>query len=166
MPKRKPYATLDDIPRYLLDEVEQLARDKQLVTADQKLRSLLLKVQDLKDFEAHHLTIKIAERSKLPPRPVYVVGFTSAGHAYDYSSGRRVPGFGLIRLSNDRELRVPEEKNYFRAMLDYADEHGYDTTEMRQRLDEWVKTGKFPPPAERENDNGKGRVTTTQVVGG
>jgi len=60
-----------------------------------------------------------------------------------YRNGFYSRGFGKIALSTGEEKFVGEEDSQgFDAMCDYADRQGWDTTDMRQRLKDWVATGK------------------------
>lgn len=71
---------------------------------------------------------------------VEVTGLRMAGGAYKRGFYHRP--FGQIALSNGEIKYVGEEDSKgFNAMCDYADRQGWDTTEMRKKLDHWVKTG-------------------------
>jgi hypothetical protein len=61
-----------------------------------------------------------------------------------YHNGRYYPGWGNIRLDNGKRLYVGEkESNGWKALLDYADQQGYDIEEMRAKVENWVKTGRM-----------------------
>lgn len=60
-----------------------------------------------------------------------------------YRNGQRMPGWGHAFLSDGTCLYVPEEESHgLDAIVAYAERHGHDTTYIRQRLAEWIKTGK------------------------
>ena len=56
--------------------------------------------------------------------------------------GFRMPGWGIATLDNGKDVYVSEEDSRgFNAILDYCDRLGYETQDMRNRLEHWVKTG-------------------------
>jgi hypothetical protein len=73
---------------------------------------------------------------------IAVVGLRSVGSAY--RGGVRSAGFGTLYLSDGTDRYVPEEHSHGNKMLDYADQLGYDTKQMREDLEYWVQHGRFP----------------------
>jgi len=60
-----------------------------------------------------------------------------------YRNGTRMPGWGNAFLSDGTCLYVPEhESQGLDAIVAYCELLGHDTTYIKQRLAEWVKTGK------------------------
>lgn len=59
-----------------------------------------------------------------------------------YRNGTRMPGWGNVLLDDGTCLYVPEhESQGFDAIVAYAERHGHDTTYIKSRLAEWVRTG-------------------------
>lgn len=70
-----------------------------------------------------------------------VMSIRMVGEAY--RNGQRMPGWGNVLLDDGKCLYVPEcESQGFDMIVAYAERNGHDTTYIRQRLAEWVKTGK------------------------
>jgi hypothetical protein len=77
-----------------------------------------------------------------------------------YQRGRYLPGWGVITLVGGEEIRIPAKDDPpseegdpcwfggFDGLLRWAEDEGYDTTRMRERLDEWTRTGTMPPHME------------------
>ena len=60
-----------------------------------------------------------------------------------YRNGTRMPGWGIAMLSDGTVLCVPDrESQGFDAIVAYAERLGHDTTYIKSRLAEWVRTGK------------------------
>jgi len=70
-----------------------------------------------------------------------VIGIKSVGGAY--FRGRRMSGWNEVKLDNGTTLILPE--GGFNQALEKTIEAGHDVKRFKERLDEWVKTGKMPP---------------------
>ncbi len=68
-----------------------------------------------------------------------VIGWRMIGASW--KQGRRLPGMVYLDLEGGGWLYYPEGTLIDAALAD-ADDRGFNTTETRQRLDEWVRTGK------------------------
>ena len=81
--------------------------------------------------------------SATPPAPARpaVVSFKVVGEGY--RNGTRVPGFGQAVLSTGGTVYVPgaESSRGLSAVLDYCESAGFDVTDARARLENWVRTG-------------------------
>jgi len=72
---------------------------------------------------------------------IQVTGIRMVGSAY--RNGYKVPGWTVFKLDDGTEWVTIDIKG-FDSACDIADKKGYDTKQMRQRLDAWVQTGKMP----------------------
>lgn len=57
-----------------------------------------------------------------------------------YKSGHYMPGWNEIVLDTGKTIYLPDNGG-FASMLDKAEALGYDVTEQRQHIANWVKTG-------------------------
>jgi len=78
-----------------------------------------------------------------------------------YHRGVHCPGWSTIRLDDVTQLIIPGE-NGMLVPLDEAERRGHDANRMRERLEEWERTGKLPAhnPADPS-----GEVTFELVAG-
>jgi hypothetical protein len=82
---------------------------------------------------------KMVENNSSPSPEV--VSLKMVGGAYRGGVYQR--GWGKIALSTGEIKFVNEENSRgFNAMCDYADQQGWDTANMRKRLEDWVSTGR------------------------
>ena len=73
-----------------------------------------------------------------------VTGLRMVGGAYH--NGRYSPGWNNIELDNGQTIYIPDTNvKGMNRVLDKADQKGHDTTQYRNRLETWVKTGQMPP---------------------
>ncbi len=73
---------------------------------------------------------------------VTVIGWKLVGGAC--VRGRKMPGWNELKLDNGTTFITSETLNLNQS-LDAADAKGYDTKRMRERTEEWIKTGTMPP---------------------
>ena len=76
-----------------------------------------------------------------------VTGLTLVGGAY--KRGHWHPGWSVLTFEDGSTHIIPDGDKVPKGMvgpLDMADVMGHDTKEYRERLAEWVKTGKMPAP--------------------
>jgi len=83
-----------------------------------------------------------------------VTGISLVGAAY--KKGAWMPGWTTVRLDDGKVVTLSESKEGMLGPLDEMDRRGHDTQRMRERLDEWVKTGKLPA---HNKDEPAGEVT-------
>lgn len=72
---------------------------------------------------------------------IEVIGIKSVGGTM--YRGRKMPGWNELKLSDKNTFIAPE--GGFDSAIAMAEKKGYDVTRIRERVAEWVNTGKFPP---------------------
>lgn len=81
--------------------------------------------------DAHRIDNKIRQRA--------VVSWEMVGS--HWFRGRQFPGYTLLHLEGGGWMWFPESAP-LDAAIAQAEDHGFNVTDVRARLDEWVRTGK------------------------